>query len=161
MTYAIIRGLVRLLLAVFYRRIEVHGLERVPARGPLLVAANHHNALVDPMLLLATIPRRLAPLAKGPLLRHPLIAPFLWLAGAVPGHRREASTGGVVANVDMFAKAIELLHGGGAILIFPEGVSRAVPTLLPPRPGIARPALDAAATPPPVPPAVLPVGLVF
>jgi 1-acyl-sn-glycerol-3-phosphate acyltransferase len=161
MTYAIVRGLARLLLAVFYRRVEVHGLEHVPARGPLVVAANHHNALVDPMLLLATIPRRLAPLAKAPLFRHPLIAPFLRLAGALPVQRPQDAPGGGASNVAMFAKATDELRRGGAILIFPEGVSQAVPTLLPLRTGIARLALEAAEAAPDAKPTVLPVGLVF
>ncbi|MGH7300879.1 MAG: 1-acyl-sn-glycerol-3-phosphate acyltransferase, partial [Candidatus Rokuibacteriota bacterium] len=43
------------------------GAERIPVAGPLIVAANHHNALVDAVLLLAVIPRRLVPVAKAPL----------------------------------------------------------------------------------------------
>ena len=118
---------------MFYRRIEVHGLEHVPPRGPLIVAANHHNALVDAMLLIATIPRRLAPLAKAPLFRHPLVAPFLWLVGAIPVHRRQdapsgrrnrESLAGAAQNAAMFAAATAALRRGGAILIFPEGVSQ-------------------------------------
>ena len=55
----LIRALVRALLAVFYRRVDVVGLEHVPAAGPLLVAGNHQNGLVDPILLIATMPRTL------------------------------------------------------------------------------------------------------
>ena len=47
----LIRALVRVLLAIFYRRLDVAGLEHVPSRGPLIVAANHGNGLIDPMLL--------------------------------------------------------------------------------------------------------------
>jgi hypothetical protein len=35
------RALARLLAGLFYRRVEVAGLERVPPSGPLIVAANH------------------------------------------------------------------------------------------------------------------------
>ena len=51
------RRLARLLVGVFYRRIEVVGAERVPAAGPLLLVANHGNSLIDPLLLLACLPR--------------------------------------------------------------------------------------------------------
>jgi 1-acyl-sn-glycerol-3-phosphate acyltransferase len=59
----LIRAFVRALLSIFYRRIDVAGLEHVPTTGPLLVAGNHQNGLVDPMLLMATMPRTLRPLA--------------------------------------------------------------------------------------------------
>src|SRR5262245_36157644 len=73
----LIRTLARGLVALFYRRVDVVGAERVPPRGPVIVCANHQNALVDPMLLLATIPRMLVPLAKAPLFHHPIIGPFI------------------------------------------------------------------------------------
>lgn len=176
MIYRALRALVRWLLQVFYRRIEVVGLERVPARGPLIVVANHHNSLVDPMLLLAALPRRLTAVAKAPLFRHPLIGPFLWLVGALPVHRsQDASPDTVVdpaRNAALFARTIDALRRGGAILIFPEGVSQPEPVLMPLRTGAARIVLGAEAAPdgergvdaaaenaPGV--VVLPVGLVY
>ena len=84
--YRCVRALTRLLLKLFYARIEVVGAERVPATGPLIVAANHHNSIVDAMLLLVAIPRPMRTLANAPLFRHPLIGPFLRLIGALPVH---------------------------------------------------------------------------
>ena len=72
--YRLIRALARLLLAIFYRRIDVIGAPHVPPTGPLIVAANHHNALVDGALLVAHFPRRLVPVAKAPLFSMPLKA---------------------------------------------------------------------------------------
>src|SRR5439155_489676 len=67
MGYGLVRALVRWVLALFYRRIDVVGLEHIPESRPLIVAANHQNALVDPMLLLALIPRRMVALATDDL----------------------------------------------------------------------------------------------
>src|SRR4030095_12409946 len=89
MGYGLVRALVRGVLALFYRRIDVVGLEHIPEVGPLIIAANHQNALVDPMLLLALLPRRMVAVAKAPLFRHPIIGPFLLLLGALPVHRRQ------------------------------------------------------------------------
>lgn len=136
------------------------GLERIPARGPLILAPNHHNALVDGLLLLATAPRPLVPVAKAPLFRHPLIGPFLRLLGAVPVHRRQEAGDDPARNQAMFAAAAAALRAGGAILIFPEGVSQPEPTLMPVRTGAARMLLAARAEGA-EPVTLLPVGLIF
>ena len=156
----LIRALVRVLLAVFYRRIDVAGLEHVPARAPLIVAANHQNGLIDPMLLMAALPRPLRSLAKSGLFRHPIIAPFLRLARALPVHRRQDAGGDMAGNALTFRAVGEALGRGEAILIFPEGVSQPEPTLKTLRTGAARLLLEAeAGGAPPV--TLLPVGLVL
>lgn len=157
----LVRRVARFLIGLFYRRVEVLGGERVPARGALIVAANHQNALVDPMLLLSTIPRRLTPIAKAPLFRHPLIGPFLWLAGAVPVHRRQESGTDPARNEAMFRAATATLRTGGAIVIFPEGLSHAHPALMPLRTGTARMLLAAEAGTGGAGVTLLPVGLSF
>lgn len=164
MLYSVLRRLARLLLSVFYRRLEIVGLDRVPATGPLVVVANHHNALVDGALLVAAIPRRLVPVAKAPLFRHPIAGPLLRLVGAIPVHRRQDIEGVAdgARNAAMFERAIATLRRGAGILIFPEGVSQPEPALMPLRTGVARLVLGAergAAEPPGV--TILPVGLVF
>jgi glycerol-3-phosphate O-acyltransferase / dihydroxyacetone phosphate acyltransferase len=146
-----------MLLAVFYRRVDVAGLEHVPARGPLIVAANHQNGLIDPMLLIATLPRSLRPLAKSGLFRHPIIAPFLRLARALPVHRRQDAGTEMAGNVLTFRAVSEALNRGEAILIFPEGVSQPEPALMSLRTGAARLLLEAESAPTVT---LLPVGLV-
>ena len=145
---------------MFYRRVDVVGLEHVPAAGPLLVAGNHQNGLVDPMLLIATMPRTLRPLAKSSLFRHPLIAPFLALAHALPVYRRQDADGDTSRNAATFRAVSSALTQGQAIVIFPEGVSQPEPTLKALRTGAARLVLEAeAAGAPPI--TLLPVGLVL
>ena len=133
----------RLLLGVFYRRIEVVGLAHVPHQGPLVVVANHHNALVDPLLLLGSIPRRLRPIAKAPLFRYPGLGQLLRLVGAIPVHRRQESGDGPDRNAAAFARVAALLGAGEAIVLFPEGVSQPQPVVMPLRTGAARLVLDA------------------
>lgn len=158
--YRGVRAFARFASALFYRDVELIGAERVPPRGPLIVAANHQNALVDPMLLVATLPRRLRPLAKAPLFKHPLVRPFLAAAGAVPVHRAKESSGDAGRNAAMFAATARALANGEAILIFPEGVGHFEPALQPLRTGAARMLLGAEALGSP-PVTLLPVGLVF
>jgi glycerol-3-phosphate O-acyltransferase/dihydroxyacetone phosphate acyltransferase len=145
---------------VFYRRVDVVGAERIPADGPLIIAANHHNALMDGVLLLATVPRRLVSVAKAPLFSHPLIGPFLRLIGALPAHRRQEGGSDPMRNARLFAASTATLRRGDAILIFPEGVSQPDPVLMPLRTGAARMVLAAEADGA-GPVTLLPVGLMF
>lgn len=162
MAYRVIRGLVRLLLWLFYRRIDVVGRERIPERGSVIIAANHHNSVVDAMLIIATVPRTVTVLANAPLFRHPLIGPPLRMMGAVPVHRRAEAGDDPSKNEEMFAAAIAALHGGGVILIFPEGRTQPQPILLPLRTGAARLALGAERAMGSIGRVtVLPVGMVF
>jgi glycerol-3-phosphate O-acyltransferase/dihydroxyacetone phosphate acyltransferase len=153
------RILARFLAGLFYRRVEVIGRERVPAAGPLVVAANHQQGLMDGLLLAATLPRRLRPIAKAPLFRYPLIGQFARLAGAIPVHRRQDEGRGPVDNEAMFGAAHRALADGEALLIFPEGVSQPEPALMPLRTGAARLVLGSGASAPRA--TLLPVGLMF
>jgi len=152
------RGIARVLVALFYRRVDVIGRERVPGSGPILVAANHQQGLMDGLLLAATFPRPLRPIAKAPLFRYPLIGQMARLAGAIPVHRRQDEGGGAVDNEAMFGAARRALEAGDALLIFPEGVSQPEPAIMPLRTGAARLLLaeegERRAT-------LLPIGLMF
>jgi 1-acyl-sn-glycerol-3-phosphate acyltransferase len=161
MGYAMVRWLARALLALFYRRVEVDGLDRVPRRGPLVVVANHQNGLVDGLLLLAVLPRRLRPVAKAPLFGHPIVGPFLRLLGGVAVERRHDIGSDPSRNPAALAAAARSIADGGAVLIFPEGLSQHEPRLMPLRTGTARLVLAAERQVPGVGVCLVPVGLSF
>ncbi len=159
------RGLVlrllRALVRLFYRRIETSGLAAVPPEGPVLLIANHPNGLVDPMLVLAVLPRPVVFVAKSTLWKIPLLRRLLDLLECVPVVRRhEAEAEGVPGtperNEESFRKLASVLDAGGAVLIFPEGRSHSDPRLSHLRTGAARVLLHAT-TPPPV----VPLGVWF
>ncbi len=51
------RRLARLLVRIFFRRIEVEGLGDLSRDGPTVLVANHINGPVDALLLMVTLPR--------------------------------------------------------------------------------------------------------
>lgn len=141
-----------------YRRFEVSGAEHVPPTGAVLLVANHHNSLVDSMAILAASPRTAGPMAKAPLWRNRILRPFLDSVEALPVFRpqdaAENDEKGARANLETFAECIRRLQAGRSLVLFPEGMSRPSPKLLPLRTGAARIVLDAQ-----VPVAVVPIGL--
>jgi glycerol-3-phosphate O-acyltransferase/dihydroxyacetone phosphate acyltransferase len=139
----------------------VIGQQRVPVGHPLVVVANHVSGLVDPLLILGTLPVTPRFLAKHTLFRNPLIAPFLRLAGVLPVYRPRDSSGAQDANREVFARCRELLATGGSIALFPEGTSHSEPALVPLRTGAARIVLETEAEFPGLGVRVLPVGLTF
>jgi len=141
--YRLLRPLARAIVWLFYRRLEVRGVENVPAAGPLLVAANHPNMFLDPLLLGATQPRALAFLAKATLFRSRLLGRFLAACGVLPVYRRSDSPGESAKNELTFEACHRHLERGGAIALFPEGLSHERQAVMPLKTGCARIALEA------------------
>ena len=131
--------LARLLVRVFFRRIDVEGAERMPADRPLVLVANHVNGLVDGLVLMAVLPRYPRFLGKATLYRILPLAPFLHLAGVVPVHRAKDAEGAsgraVTRNDAAFRTSRELLAAGGLVAVFPEGISHDEARLQPLRTG--------------------------
>jgi glycerol-3-phosphate O-acyltransferase / dihydroxyacetone phosphate acyltransferase len=144
MLYRLYRLLAWLMLRLFFRRIEVEGRAAVPATGPVLFVANHTNALVDPLVLIITLRRRLTLTAKNVLGRNPVAQFLMNRLGIITFHRAEDVGHGAdrKQNVQSLARCREILRYGGALCIFPEGISHSDPHLRPFRTGAARIALD-------------------
>ena len=94
---------------------EVHGEERVPEEGPVIVAANHRR-FFDPVFVSMAVPRRVRWMAKKELFAFPFNMLFDF-AGAFPVDRRG---GGRAA----LRTALHFLAEGRALGIFPEGTRR-------------------------------------
>lgn len=137
----LVRAIARLASFGWFRTVEVTGLERIPRTGALVVAANHQGGFVDPVLLLASLPRTVRFLAMASLWRIWPLRPLLALAGAIPVQR--AQDGDTSSNTNAFAACFDHLREGGAVGIFPEGRASDEARLLPLRTGASRIALGA------------------
>jgi len=133
-------------MRIYFRRVEVVGLEHVPLKSPAIFVLNHPNALVDPAFLLCLAPRRVSFLAKSPLFRMPILGYFVRALDCLPVYRHQDEGEDVSKNREMFVAARALLTRGGTIGICPEGVSHDEPRLRPIKTGAARIALGAVST---------------
>ena len=116
-------------------RLEVEGLEALPASGPLLVIGNHDSHW-DPVAVgVAAIRRRqIRALAKSTLWDVRGLAPVLNGMGQIPIVRG-------AGDKQALARAIEELRGGACIGVFPEG-TRSRGEVLRARSGVGRLALE-------------------
>ena len=146
MVRRIIVALLRFALRVYFRRVEVVGLEHVPLDRPLIFVLNHPNALVDPAFLLCLAPRQVSFLAKAPLFDMPVLGYIVRAMDALPVYRHQDEGGDVSKNSETFVAARKLLGRGGTIGICPEGVSHDEKRLRPIKTGAARIALGAVST---------------
>ena len=146
MIRALIVALVRFSLRIYFKHIEVAGLEHVSATAPLIFVLNHPNALVDPVFLLCLAPREVSFLAKAPLFRMPVLGSLVRAMDSLPVYRRQDEGEDVTKNEETFVAARHLLRRGGTIGICPEGVSHNAPGLRPIKTGAARIALASVST---------------
>src|SRR6267143_6082981 len=150
------------MLRIFFRRIEVTGVERVPPDGPVVFVLNHPNGLIDPAFLLCLAPRPVSFIAKAPLFRIPIIGAIVRAFEGIPVYRCQDAGADLRKNAETFEAARAVLVRGGTIAVFPEGTSHSDPKLRPLKTGTARIALGAAAAlPPNLRLEIVPVGLYY
>jgi 1-acyl-sn-glycerol-3-phosphate acyltransferase len=121
----------------FYFGWRVYNPERVPLKGPVILASNH-SSYVDPPLVGAGIKRGINYLAREDLFRFPVVGWVLNNWNAVPVDREGGGARGLKAILDR-------LLDGGAIILFPEGTRSRDGKLQPARSGIGLTVIKSAA----------------
>lgn len=150
MIYSALRWISGIALHWFYCDIRIMGRNRIPEKGPLLVAVNHQNALVDSLIVGWLMPRRLTMTAKATLTDNRFVSLLFRMLRVIP-LRRTSDEGRKAGNapfdrsrnVKAFAEILSVLHENGAVLLFPEGKSHNETGLEPLKTGLARIAFQA------------------
>jgi glycerol-3-phosphate O-acyltransferase/dihydroxyacetone phosphate acyltransferase len=139
-----VRAMARLAVHLFFRRIDIEAPQSIPTEGPILIVANHTNALVDPLVIVTAVRRRITVTAKHALLNNVLLRWIMSACGVITFHRQHDAEpdGSQRDNLQSLRQCEEILARGGAICIFPEGVSHSDSKLRAFRNGAARIALE-------------------
>lgn len=154
-------AILSLALRIFFRRVEVQGLERVPRTGATIFVLNHPNGLIDPVFILCHAPRAVSFLAKAPLFKMPVIGFLARTLDAIPVYRHQDAGADTSRNRETFALCRSLLKRGGTIAICPEGASHNDPQLRPLKTGAARIALGVVAEDTTLDLKIVPAGLYY
>jgi 1-acyl-sn-glycerol-3-phosphate acyltransferase len=143
--YWFVRLLARASTGIYFGRIMVRGQENIPPTGPVILAANHPQSILDAFIISLSCRRTVHYLAHAGLFKNRIQRVLLRGCGVIPIYRREDSEEGSERNVDSFSACRRLLEAGGCIGIFPEGTSLEERRVQPLKTGTARLALEAEA----------------
>jgi 1-acyl-sn-glycerol-3-phosphate acyltransferase len=115
-------------------RIEAGSLEKVPAKGPLILVCNHINFIEVPLIYTHLQPRPVTGFAKAETWDSPLLGPLFNLWGAIPIRRGEADTAAM-------RHALNALAQNRIVAVAPEGTRSGDGKLRKGQPGIVTLAL--------------------
>lgn len=141
-TYRVVAAIVRPALFAMTRR-DWQGAEHLPATGGFVAAGNHFSNF-DPLTFahyLYDNGRAPKILAKSSLFRVPVLGWVLRKTGQIPVERQTAAAG------RSLSAAVQQLHAGECVVVFPEGTLTRDPDLWPMvgKTGVARLALESRA----------------
>lgn len=137
MLYRILRQIAATLFKIYFGKIYLIDPEKVPLKGPVLLASNHPMAFAEACLLACFLERPLHFLVRGDVFK-PGWRWFFRATNQIPIYRFRDGFSNMRRNVESFARAHEALRENKVILMFPEGNTRLQKKLSPLQKGAAR-----------------------
>jgi 1-acyl-sn-glycerol-3-phosphate acyltransferase len=145
-TYVYLNTLAKIVFRIYFRRIRVEGGGRIPKGVPLIIAPNHPNTMVDPVLMANIMPVWIHFLANYGLFKHP-VGKFMMskVFFSIPVKRpKDVEPGEMVNNLTTIKQCAQVLTSGGSVFMGPEATSYTYRRVRPLKDGIARIGLSAA-----------------
>lgn len=118
--YYFLRFLTRKGMIFFFKRMEIHGTEKIPQKSPFILVANHQNAFLDAMIAATLIDQPLTFLTRSDVFKAPFSYFLSWL-NMWPVYRRRDGYENLSKNEEIFNNCKSLLQSGKPLLVFPEG----------------------------------------
>lgn len=143
--YEIIRTYVRFALWLTHKRITVTGQHLLPDGKPIIFAANHQNALMDPLAVACTNRFQTMWLARADIFKSKTASSFLKYLKLLPVYRIRDGKDNLSNNEQIFAQVARLLEDKETVALFPEAAHSGRRQMLPHKKAIPRIALEAEA----------------
>ena len=158
--YRLVRPLARIALKIYFKKIHISGLEHLPKDKPIIFAANHPTAFLEPCLLACLLPTPLHFMVRGDFFQKPLFRKMLESLQMIPMYRKkDIGMQGVKNNFSSLEVVYDLLHANKAVLILAEGKTEHEKRLRPIQKGTARMALGAIEKYPDLAVQIVPIGV--
>lgn len=140
--YELLRIYVRFAFWLTHRKIVVTGRENIPSGKPIIFAANHQNALMDPLALVCTNKLQTVWLARADIFKSKKARPFLKFLKIWPVYRIRDGKDNLANNDEIFDKVAELLENRQSVALFPEAAHSGRRQMLPHKKAIPRIAFE-------------------
>lgn len=141
--YVFLRGILRIVIHVFYPGLRTINKEQLHFDGPAIVVSNHPNTLLDVLLVGVFVKQQVYFLANSGLFKGRFNNWFFNTFYCIPVERPQDTDGRPIDNNVAFRKSYDHLQKGGVLFIAVEGVSFVERKLRPIKTGAARIALGA------------------
>lgn len=143
MLYNALKILVRFGIRIYYSEVKVRNSHYLNHDGPMIIIANHPNALMDAWLLGTISPKPIYYMTKASFFNNKLKMRFLRSLNMIPINRSSETKNEAVDNNSTLEECYKLLSEGKTLVIFPEGTSYMEIFLRQFKSGTARIALEA------------------
>jgi len=141
--YETLRWYVRFAFWLTHKRIVVTGRENLPTGKPIIFAANHQNALMDPLALVCSNPLQTLWLARADIFKSKATQPILKFMKMIPIYRIRDGKDNLSNNEQVFDQVTQVLEDKGSVALFPEAAHSGKRQMLPHKKAIPRIALEA------------------
>jgi len=136
--YFILIPVVHVVYRLLFRKIYLHNRKGVKAKTPVLIAANHPTAFIDPIFFCIFFDPPVYNMTRGDIFRKPLFRRLMESVNMFPVFRRRDGFDGRDRNDEVFEYCAKKLKAGVAVNIFVEGEHHLDKRVLPAQKGIAR-----------------------
>ncbi|MEZ4937181.1 MAG: lysophospholipid acyltransferase family protein [Crocinitomicaceae bacterium] len=142
MLYHILKFIISIGIRIYYKEIKVVGREHIPKKGPLIIAANHPNTLMDAWMIGMICKQPIYYMTKATFFSTRFKRRLLTSLKMVPINRAHEGRQEGVDNKASFEACYQLLENEKFLVIFPEGTSFKERVLRKLKSGTARIALE-------------------
>jgi len=119
--YKALRLVVGFTFKRFFRQIEIRGTENIPSGEPLIFAANHQNALLDPLAILFYQSEPILFMARADMFQNKLVAKILRSFKIAPIYRIRDGFENLSKNEEQMNEAVDVLLNHRQLCLMPEG----------------------------------------
>jgi len=120
LAYQILRAFVRFIFKRFYKKVASIGHENIPIHKPILFAANHQNALIDPLAIIFTNPNQSVFLTRADVFNNPILQKIFTFLKMLPVYRIRDGADSLKNNERIFNQSVEILEASMSVALFPE-----------------------------------------